>query len=100
MSVEAMTWALKQNIGKSSAKLVLVMLAEHAEELTGVCIPRIKVLADECDMDESTAKRCISYLEEKGFIRIEKRYAGGSQLPNQYWVMCPSLKHQYKSEEN
>lgn len=99
MSVEAMTWALKQNTGKSSAKLVLLMLAKHTNEQTGRCIPSIKTLADDCELDESTVKRCIAYLEEKRLLRTEKRYAEGCQLTNQYWLLC-SHRNQAKSEEN
>lgn len=86
MSFEAMTWATKQDAGSAAAKLVLLMLANHANGHTGQCNPRIKNLAADCNMSERSCREQVRRLEELGLIRCEERFAEGIQLPNQYWL--------------
>lgn len=84
MSFEAMAWASKQKTGSSGAKLVLLMLADHANGHTGQCNPRHKVMAAVCEMTVETLKKHIANLEACGFIEIVPQYAEGVQLPNHY----------------
>lgn len=84
MSFQAMTWATAQTCGSASAKLVLLMLANHSNGHTGQCNPRHKRLAAECDMTVETLKAHLKKLESLGFITIVHQYADGVQLPNQY----------------
>ena len=79
-----MTWAAKQNAGSAAGKLVLLMLANHANGHTGQCNPRHKLLAEVCEMSVDTLKNHLRKLEESGLIEIIPQYAEGVQLPNQY----------------
>lgn len=84
MSFQAMTWAVAQKCGAASTKLVLLMLANHANGHTGQCNPRHKLLAEECDMTVDTLKTQLKKLEAMGLIEIIPQYADGVQLPNHY----------------
>ena len=84
MSFEAMAWASKQDTGSSSSKLVLLMLANHANGHTGQCNPRHKMLAQVCEMTVETLKTHLKRLEAAGLIKIISQFADGVQLPNHY----------------
>lgn len=89
MSFQTMTWAAEQSCGSSSAKLVLLMLANHSNGHTGQCNPRHKLLAAECDMTVETLKTNLKKLEAMGLIEIVSQFMDGVQLPNQYVLNGP-----------
>lgn len=84
MSFQAMSWAVRQKTGSAASKMVLLMLANHANGHTGQCNPSHKLLADECEMSVSSLKVHIKNLEEKGFLSILHKTLEGVCLPNQY----------------
>ena len=84
MSFQAMSWAVRQKTGSAASKMVLLMLANHANGHTGQCNPSHKLLADECEMSVSSLKVHIKNLEEKGFLSILHKTLDGVCLPNQY----------------
>jgi hypothetical protein len=67
MSTEATTWAWKQNI-KSSDKLVLLCLAEHADP-EGYVKQSPAALAQRTQLAEVFVKRSIDELLDRGLIR-------------------------------
>lgn len=83
MSFEAMAWAVQQKL-PSTKKIVLLMLANRTNSDTGKCIPKIKTLADDCGLSESSAKAAIKELAELGLLTIIPRFHEGQQMPNQY----------------
>lgn len=89
MSFEAMTWAIGHKL-PSQQKLVLLLLANRCNSETGMCIPKVKNLADECGMSERTVQRACQELEVAGLLKIVHRSHEGVQLSNQYnlhlWV--------------
>ena len=87
MSFQAMTWATSQTCGSAATKLVLLMLANHANGHTGQCNPRHKVLAEECEMRVETLKDHLKKLASLGLIEIVPQYAEGVQLPNHYTLL-------------
>lgn len=83
MSFQTMTWAVDQDL-PTNQKMVLIMLANRTNHDTGRCDPSHKRLAKDCGMSLSTLKRCLSALEEEGYIGIVTRRSGDVNLPNQY----------------
>jgi hypothetical protein len=83
MSFQAMTWAVEQKV-PALQKLVLLMLANRLNHDTGKCIPKIKTLADECGMSETSVKTAMKGLAESGLITIVPRFQESVQLPNAY----------------
>lgn len=79
-----MTWAVAQECGSPSAKLVLLMLANRTNSETGKCNPSHKNLAAECEIRPETLKTHLRSLADKGLINIEHRFHEGIQLSNQY----------------
>ena len=72
MSFTAMAWASKQKVKSSSQKLVLLMLANYADD-QDKCWPSKQTLADMCCMSKSGICKTIAQLESGGFLVIEKR---------------------------
>ena len=67
MSVEAISWAFGQKVGRSSAKSVLVAMANCADP-DMVCWPSMRYLEDATDQDRKTVIENIKRLKELGFI--------------------------------
>lgn len=67
MSVEAISWALKQKVGSSSAKALLIVMANMANE-HGLCYPSQKYLSESVEQDIKTIQKNINYLRDAGFI--------------------------------
>ena len=91
MSFECMAWAIKQRAGGVAAKSVLMHLANCTNHQTGVCRPRIKTIAEECEISESTVKRALVQLSDAGLIEVVKRFKEGVQLANDYTLIMEGV---------
>ncbi len=80
MSVHVTSWAWKQPLVDHGQKLVLLKLADNAND-DGVCWPSQKTLAAECAMGERTVNRKIAELEASGYLVIRRR---GKRKSNVY----------------
>jgi DNA-binding MarR family transcriptional regulator len=72
MSSKAMAWAWNVDGIKSSEKLVLLRLADHAND-QGLCWPGKDSLADVCGMTRRTVDAAILKLEQSKLISITRR---------------------------
>lgn len=75
MSVQAITWAIEQDIRKPGAKLVLICAANYADR-AGLCWPSQETLAKDASMGKRTVWGHLSWLEENGFIERTPRREG------------------------
>ena len=89
MSWEAIYHATKQTAGSSTDKLVLLMLANLADE-KGFCFPSYHYLARVAEMNERTVQRSINRLCESGLLKKRARYNGDGQTSNGYYVVMDS----------
>jgi pyocin large subunit-like protein len=71
MSFQSMAWAVKQNTKNSISKLILLMLANYADE-EHACYPSITHIAELCHCSERSVKRHIKDLRIRGYIKIGK----------------------------
>ena len=71
MSFQAMAWAVKQDTKNSISKLILLMLANYADE-EHACFPSISHIANLCHCSERSVKTHIKELQRKGYIKIGK----------------------------
>jgi DNA-binding MarR family transcriptional regulator len=79
MSFEAMAWAIKQQVGNTTAKFTLLMVANYADE-QGRAWPSQETLASGMDASRHTVMRALDFLEEQGFMTRERRHrADGSR---------------------
>jgi DNA-binding transcriptional ArsR family regulator len=67
MSVEAITWAYKQDVKSSMDKFVLVTLCNWASE-DWIAYPSVSGLAEKTGMDRKTVLAALKRLAEAGFI--------------------------------
>jgi hypothetical protein len=81
-----MAWAVKQSTGSPTCKLILLLLADRAND-EGMCYPSIDTIARDCELGTATVKRNIKSLAEKGFLRIERRKSGNAYLHNMYHLI-------------
>lgn len=75
MSFQAMAWAIKQDIPRTSEKFLLVMLANYADR-NGFCYPSIDRLASELAQDRKTVVKSIRRLIESGLLSDTGRRVG------------------------
>jgi len=68
VSNEAITWALNQKVGRSSAKFVLVAMANLASAGGMTCFPSIQYLSDATCQDRKTVVENLRRLRESGYI--------------------------------
>jgi hypothetical protein len=72
MSVEAISWALQQQTGDARSKLLLLCLANYADD-KGQCWPSQSILAEQTEQSVDTVQRRLDMLEDGGLIKREKR---------------------------
>src|SRR3954468_10675889 len=89
MSVHITSWAWKQKVKDAGMKLVLLKLADSAND-EGICWPSKRLLAEECGMSKRTIRYKIEALTKAGFIGIEERLRENrSTSSNLYRILAP-----------
>jgi hypothetical protein len=84
MSFQAMSWALAQRCGAPGPKLVLLCLANYADE-HGICWPSDTLLADEVEVSSRSVVKYRQTLRDRGLITWDqRRRADGSLSSNRY----------------
>jgi hypothetical protein len=84
MSFKALSWAAKQQL-PAHAKLVLLMLADRADEY-GRSFPSVARLVRDCGIVRSQVQKCMSFLEQHELIRREARTRSYGQTSNMYYL--------------
>ena len=67
MSFEAISWACRQQVGKSSVKFVLIALANHAD-VQGYAWPSISMICHTTEQDRKTVISALKTLCERGML--------------------------------
>lgn len=89
MSIQAVAWALDQDVPDAAAKLVLISLANAMNGKTGRCFPTVEQICKESSCSKSTVLRKLKWLEAEGWISINAEFADdGRQLANSYTLGC------------
>jgi hypothetical protein len=92
MSYKAYDWVWTHEFGSSTAKLVMMALAKHADE-NGKCWPKVRTLAGFCGISSRTVQRQLKEFERAGLLTIQKKYrVDGGQAENTYFIALPSTK--------
>jgi len=90
MSFTALKWASEQNTGNSTSKLLLIMLANYADE-ENTCFPSQDHLSTLCHCNRRTINTYIKQLEKKKFIKINK-ISNGLKVNNIYTINISNEK--------
>ena len=95
MSVKALTWAFEKYVIDARAKLVLLALADHADD-NAVCWPSIETIGVKSCCDRRTVFRKLLELEIGGIITRKQQHNGsGSQTTNYYILNLKGNLPQY-----
>jgi len=78
MSIDATRWAWQQRVGRSTEKLVLLSLADRANE-KHECYPSIERLALDTGCNRKTVMDAIKRLEDQGLVTAEKSWGRGTR---------------------
>lgn len=91
MSGIVVGWAWKQECGSARRKLLLVKLADQAND-EGSCYPSIRTLARHTEMSKSAVEREVKELAAMGLLTIERRERlDGGNSSNLYRLRpCPT----------
>ena len=83
MSIEALSWGIKQNTQTPTSKLVLLVLCNYAN-VENVCFPSEKHLGKICGVSERSIRRCIKILKDSNLIKVQMRNFNS----NEYQILC------------
>ncbi len=87
MSVQALSWAIKQQVGDGIAKLILILLADHADE-SDECFSSLRLLGINSEQSKSTILRKIQYLADADMIEVNHRVDdAGRNSANSYRLL-------------
>lgn len=101
MSVEAITWALRQPIKHSSAKFVLVVLANCASAEKSHAWPSVGYLSTATGQDRKTVMANLQRLQEWGLIEDTGKRVGDTKQIVVYKLICgPDLFAEAESAGN
>lgn len=93
MSMELMVKAMKAKVGNPLRKLVLIKLADNAND-QGECWPSHQHIADQCEIGKSTVRKHIAALIEAGLLKVEYRKGPKGNLSNIYTLtLCHQIAH-------
>ena len=93
MSWKALDWATDSEVGSSTTKFILLLLANKADENLS-CYPPIRALMAESDAGRSTVMRALKELEASGFItRQPQCHDAGARRSSRYYLNHPLAPH-------
>ena len=92
MSFDALATCVNVNEIRPVSKLVLLILANYANE-NWQSYPSQNKLAELCNCDKQTIKRAIKELIEKNIIKSESRFIANKQTSNLYTIIYRGIKN-------
>lgn len=87
MSWQATAWAVEQVVGPPARKLLLLILANYADE-HGICWPSQETLASNTGMSLDTVQRQTKKLQEAGFLTISRPPKRRGQWQTFVYQLC------------
>jgi hypothetical protein len=91
MSIQAVAWALGQKIPGTN-KLVLITLANYADEETGHCWPSVEKISQQASCSPRSVHSYIGALRRNGFLDMRSgRSKAGTVRTNDYWLLMDRL---------
>ena len=97
MSFLALSWALDQKVARSSAKLLLIAMADCVSENKNldnlICFPSNAFLADRTGLDRKSVQANIQWLFSEGFIEKTGEARGRTKQVTEYRLKEPKSGH-------
>ncbi|MEO0385057.1 MAG: helix-turn-helix domain-containing protein [Pseudomonadota bacterium] len=86
MSGGALDWAKKTRVGSQSAKLVLLALADWADD-AGSCFPSVHLIVEVTELSDRSVRAALRRLEDLGLLQTERtRRSNGAMGANRYFL--------------
>ncbi|WP_319446057.1 MULTISPECIES: helix-turn-helix domain-containing protein [unclassified Mycobacterium] len=93
MSWKALDWATDINVGSPTMRLILILLANKADEQFS-CYPSVRTLMAESCAARSTVLNALNRLEREGLItRVAQYHESGAQRCSRYFLHHPDAAH-------
>lgn len=100
MSIKIMNWVWGQEISSSAKKLVLLALADRAND-DGDCWPGIASLIEKCSIPRRTLLRALAGLQTDGLISVHHRAGeGAGRMTNVYHLHFDQERGQAKCQSD
>lgn len=90
MSIQAVAWAISQRVGSPTGKVLLMCLANYANE-KGECWPSQKTISHEAELSERSTRDWLQKLEAQGFISRSRRHRSDGSRTSDHVVLNLSL---------
>ena len=90
MSIQAVAWAISQRVGSPTGKVLLMCLANYANE-KGECWPSQKTISREAELSERSTRDWLQKLEAQGFISRSRRHRSDGSRTSDHVVLNLSL---------
>lgn len=87
MSIQALAAVLEESKARLSARLVLIAIANHANERGENSFPNLETLAREAGLSVRQVQRAIGQLEKLGELHAKTRF----EASNLYRILLPTL---------
>ena len=84
MSVRVQSWVWRYSRATGNALIVLLKIADNADDDGSNAWPSIAYLAEMCRCSEMTVRRAIAVLKELGELEVDLQAGGGRRTPPQY----------------
>ena len=91
MSWQATNWATAQRVGSPMGKIILLMIANRADE-DGRCFPSQQRLANDCECSVRVVRKWLSAFEQRGLLRrCERRRDNGRKTSDEIYLAIDGL---------
>lgn len=84
MSLNAIRWAWQQEVSCATERLVLLALADEADQHGGNCYPSLRYLASKCNLHHTSVVRAIKALELSQLIEVQRPQKAAPGKFNRY----------------
>jgi Helix-turn-helix domain len=91
MSIRVMSMVWENGPEKASERMLLLALADNANDAGGRCFPSVETLARKCCLSERQVQRVLRSLEEGGWILVE--FGNGRHVTNQYQIVVEKVAY-------
>lgn len=91
MSIRVMSMVWENGPEKASERMLLLALADNANDAGGRCFPSVETLARKCCLSERQVQRVLRSLEEGGWILVE--FGNGRHGTNQYQIVIEKVAY-------
>lgn len=100
MSLHAYAWAWAAKAPSAGAKLVLVALADYADETTGECFPSLKIVAQRTGLTRRGVQLGIGKLVDAKLVTVKARQrSNGSDTSNTYVLALKPVEYPPEVDE-